>query len=119
MGRTNFAIAGSFMVSMLLSSTHDAEREIWMSQITKYRNLLDMHSFSFDIVKLARERLELVSSAIKSTGEETDSGPRTELPGLGTFDVFLPDLPVFPMALDTDFDSLWNFEIGGFFNATE
>ncbi|KAL3460123.1 fungal-specific transcription factor domain-containing protein [Aspergillus heterothallicus] len=66
LSRTNFAIAGSFMVSVLLSSAEQDEIAFWTTQIERYRVLLEMHAASFDVVKLAVTRLELIASVIES-----------------------------------------------------
>ncbi|KAI1342307.1 fungal-specific transcription factor domain-containing protein [Xylariaceae sp. FL0016] len=68
--RINFAIVGSFMFSMLLSSTDDTEIEFWTVQIDRYRRLLDMQSITFDTTKLAVKRLELLSCVTSGPGEE-------------------------------------------------
>ncbi|RFU26998.1 hypothetical protein B7463_g9353, partial [Scytalidium lignicola] len=61
--RTSFAVAGSFMYSNLLASVDDDEVEYWSSEVDRYRQLLEMHSFSFDITKLAAARMSLLASA--------------------------------------------------------
>ncbi|KAL4870729.1 hypothetical protein BDV12DRAFT_195201 [Aspergillus spectabilis] len=68
LSRTNFAIAGSFMVSMLLSSTDIAEITFWTERIARYRGLLEMHSITFDVTKLAVNRLGLIASVIEGRG---------------------------------------------------
>ncbi|KAL5338968.1 fungal-specific transcription factor domain-containing protein [Aspergillus crustosus] len=65
LSRTNFAIAGSFMVSMLLSSTENAEIAFWTEKIARYRGLLEMHSVTFDVTRLAVKRLGLIASVIE------------------------------------------------------
>lgn len=71
-------------------------------------------------IKLARERFGLITSAIETKDEQTaNSRPSNEIPGLGSFDVFLPDLAVFPMALDSSLDSFMDSDIDGTFSATE
>lgn len=73
--RINFAILGSVMYNMLFSSTDEGEIEFWTRQVDKYRQLLELHSMSFDMTKLAVKRLEVLVSA---TGKQ-----KTEVPFLG------------------------------------
>lgn len=67
----NFAIVGSFMFSMLLSSIDDAEVEFWMTTIDKYKRLLDLQSVTFDTTKLAARRLELLGAITDMPSDET------------------------------------------------
>lgn len=60
--RINFATAGGFMFSLLLTSTDDDEIEYWTSQIARYRRLLELQSLSFDTTKLAAVRMGLLAS---------------------------------------------------------
>ncbi|KAH8896850.1 hypothetical protein GQ53DRAFT_819106 [Thozetella sp. PMI_491] len=60
--RINFALVGSFMFSMLLSSVGEDEVDFWTKLIARYRRLLDLHSDGFDTTKLAAARLELLAS---------------------------------------------------------
>lgn len=62
MSRINFAMAGGFMFSMLLSSVADEDVDYWSAEISRYRRLLDMQSFSFDTTKLAAARLNLLAT---------------------------------------------------------
>ncbi|GME37559.1 hypothetical protein EJ03DRAFT_330720 [Neofusicoccum parvum] len=60
--RINFATAGGFMFSLLLTSTDDDEIEYWTSQIARYRRLLELQSLSFDTTKLAAVRMGLLAT---------------------------------------------------------
>ncbi|KAL4879708.1 fungal-specific transcription factor domain-containing protein [Aspergillus karnatakaensis] len=93
LSRTNFAIAGSFMVSMLLSSTDNEEIVFWTEKIARYRGLLEMHSVTFDVTKLAVKRLGLIASVIEGRAGVGDGGegtggeavpPRPRSPEMGT-----------------------------------
>ncbi|RDW91051.1 hypothetical protein BP5796_02216 [Coleophoma crateriformis] len=72
----NFAIAGSFMFSLLLSSINDEEIEYWTAQIREFRRLLELQSFGFDITRLASTRMELLATVNnqKGTRKATASG---------------------------------------------
>lgn len=48
------------MFSMLLTSVEDDEVDSWVARIDEYLNLLQAHSISFDVTKLASIRLELL-----------------------------------------------------------
>ena len=69
--RINFAMAGGFMYSMLLSSFADEDVEYWSAEISKYRRLLDMQSLGFDTTKLAAGRMALLANM--SHSEEGES----------------------------------------------
>ncbi|KXT17020.1 hypothetical protein AC579_4330 [Pseudocercospora musae] len=60
--RINFAMAGGFMFSMLLSSITDEDIDYWSKEITRYRRLLDMQSLSFDTTKLAAARMSALAN---------------------------------------------------------
>lgn len=72
MSRINYAVAGSFMYSNLLTSVDDDEIEYWSLEVSHYCQLLEMHSVSFDITKLAAARMRLLASA--SQGYEESGG---------------------------------------------
>jgi hypothetical protein len=67
--RVNFAMAGGFMFSMLLSSIADEDINFWSNEISRYRRLLDMQSQSFDTTKLAAARM----SALANVGQGGNS----------------------------------------------
>ncbi|KAL2848404.1 fungal-specific transcription factor domain-containing protein [Aspergillus pseudoustus] len=99
LSRTNFAIAGSFMVNMLLSSTEQEEIAFWTAQIDRYRILLEMHAASFDVVKLAVKRLELITSVIENRVGNSDkegTGPsvddRQAIPAFFADETMIPEL---------------------------
>ncbi|CAK4008924.1 transcriptional regulatory [Lecanosticta acicola] len=60
--RINFAMAGGFMFSMLLSSVTDEEVEWWSAELSRYRRLLDMQSLAFDTTKLAAARMSALAN---------------------------------------------------------
>ncbi|KAH9828402.1 Fungal trans-domain-containing protein [Teratosphaeria destructans] len=62
LSRVNFAIAGGFMFSMLLSSIRDEDVDDWSAEIDRYRRLLEMQSRSFDATKLAAERMRVLAT---------------------------------------------------------
>lgn len=76
--RINFALAGGFMFSMLLSSITDEDIEYWSSEITRYRRLLDMQSMSFDTTKLAAARMSALANV--------SAGGRPHSAGSGSID---------------------------------
>ncbi|KAH8690614.1 hypothetical protein BGW36DRAFT_58070 [Talaromyces proteolyticus] len=67
--KLNFAIAGAFMMSMLLTSVEDDEVDSWLTRIDEYLCLLQAHSVSFDVTKLASIRLELLRKHGRRTSE--------------------------------------------------
>ena len=74
--RINFAMIGSFMFSMRLTSAEEAEVEYWTAAIDRYRRLLDLHSLGFEITRLAARRLELLTSVAEEArlgGDDNDS----------------------------------------------
>lgn len=66
--RVNFAVAGSFIFSMLLTSVSDNEVEYWSHQVQYYRRLLEMQSVSFSTTKLAAWRMSLLASTGQGQG---------------------------------------------------
>ncbi|KAF2765730.1 hypothetical protein EJ03DRAFT_330720 [Teratosphaeria nubilosa] len=62
LSRMNFAIAGGFMFSMLLSSIRDEGVDYWSAEISRYRRLLEMQSLSFDTTKLAAVRMGVLAN---------------------------------------------------------
>lgn len=62
LSRINFAMAGGFMFSMLLSSVSDDDTDYWTAEINRYRRLLDMQSLAFDTTKLAAARMGLLAT---------------------------------------------------------
>lgn len=74
MSRINFAIAGGFMFSMLLSSITDEDVEYWSAEISRYRRLLDMQSLTFDTAKLAAARMSLLATVSHGGRPESASG---------------------------------------------
>ncbi|KAH8810654.1 fungal-specific transcription factor domain-containing protein [Xylogone sp. PMI_703] len=73
MSRICFAVAGSFMYSNLLTSVDDDEVEYWSREVDQYRRLLEMHSVSFDITKLAAARMSLLASASQEYDESGEN----------------------------------------------
>lgn len=67
---TNFALIGSFMFSMLLSSIEEHEVAFWTTLIARYRRLLDLQSVSFNTTKLAARRLDLLATVTETLTEE-------------------------------------------------
>lgn len=73
--RINFAVIGSFMFSMLLTSTDEAQVVFWVREIGRYRRLLDLHGEDdgsggrFDTTRLAAKRLEQLSCVATGFGE--------------------------------------------------
>ncbi|KAK5268802.1 hypothetical protein LTR96_005586 [Exophiala xenobiotica] len=63
----NFAIAGGFMMSLLLTSIDDAEVHYWTSQIKLYHDLLQSQSVSFTTTKMAACRMSLLRQNVEST----------------------------------------------------
>ncbi|KAK6396591.1 hypothetical protein LTR65_008489 [Meristemomyces frigidus] len=72
--RINFAIAGGFMFSMLLSSISAEDVDYWSAEITRYRRLLDMQSLTFDTAKYAAARMMLLATVIHSGRPESAGG---------------------------------------------
>jgi hypothetical protein len=66
--RVNFAVAGSFIFSMLLTSVSDDEVDYWSHQVQYYRRLLEMQSVSFNTTKLAAWRMGLLASTGQGQG---------------------------------------------------
>ncbi|RFU24556.1 hypothetical protein B7463_g11788, partial [Scytalidium lignicola] len=62
MSNINFAMAGGFMMSLLLTSVDDADVEYWTTQIKLYRDLLQSQSVGFHPTKLAAARMRLLCS---------------------------------------------------------
>ncbi|KFZ01591.1 hypothetical protein V500_00687 [Pseudogymnoascus sp. VKM F-4518 (FW-2643)] len=60
--KINFAIAGSFMISMFLCSVSSEEGQYWMDQVMFYRKLLRAHINGFDVTKHASIRLDLLAN---------------------------------------------------------
>ncbi|EME83990.1 uncharacterized protein MYCFIDRAFT_173052 [Pseudocercospora fijiensis CIRAD86] len=75
--RINFAIAGGFMFSMLLSSITDEDIDYWSKEITRYRRLLDMQSLSFDTTKLAAARISALAN-VSQGGRPQSAGAGTQ-----------------------------------------
>ncbi|OBT61201.1 hypothetical protein VE03_08712 [Pseudogymnoascus sp. 23342-1-I1] len=72
--KINFAIAGSFMISMFLCSVSGEEGQYWMDQVMFYRKLLRAHINGFDVTKHASIRLDLLANC-GSAGEVPKSPP--------------------------------------------
>ncbi|RFU25068.1 hypothetical protein B7463_g11271, partial [Scytalidium lignicola] len=68
MSNINFAMAGGFMMSLLLTSTDDTEIEYWTDQIKLYQGLLQNMDAEFNPTKLAAARMTLLSSASQNVG---------------------------------------------------
>ncbi|EXJ91448.1 hypothetical protein A1O1_04560 [Capronia coronata CBS 617.96] len=85
----NFAIAGGFMMSLLVTSTNDTEIEYWTSQIKLYYDLLQSQSVGFDTTKLAAARMSLLSSVSQSAGDEIFSGIDSKQAFCGDFRIEL------------------------------
>lgn len=56
----NFALAGGFMMSLLLTSVDDAEVDYWTARIKLYHDLLQNHSVSFVTTRMATARMSLL-----------------------------------------------------------
>lgn len=59
------------MFSMLLTSVHREEAASWESRIDEYLGLLEAHSVSFDVTKLAFIRLQLLQKVDRLTAKPT------------------------------------------------
>lgn len=66
MSNINFATAGGFMMSMLLTSVDDEEVEYWSTQMKLYQDLLEGQSAHFDTTKLAAARMTLLNGIGRS-----------------------------------------------------
>lgn len=76
--RINFAIIGSFMFSMRLTSVEEAEVAYWSVSIDQYRQLLELHSVGFEITRLAALRLGLLTSVTEETELNNEPDPMFE-----------------------------------------
>lgn len=76
--RINFAMAGGFMFSMLLSSVADDEVDYWSAEIARYRRLLDMQSLSFDTTKLAAARMSALANVSQGKGPSEPGAGRVD-----------------------------------------
>ena len=72
--KVNFAIVGAFMFSMLLTSVERDEATSWESRIDEYLSLLEAHSVSFDVTKLAFIRLQLLQKVDRLNDQSTTAG---------------------------------------------
>lgn len=74
----NFAIAGGFMISMLLTSVDDNEVEYWSSEIKLYQDLLESHSVNFVTTKPAAARMGVINGIRKEENLEDAAGVRKD-----------------------------------------
>lgn len=71
--RINYAIAGGFLFTMLLSSVTEEDIDYWSNEVVRYRRLLDLQSLSFDTTKLAAARMSALAN-VSSGGRSQGSG---------------------------------------------
>ena len=64
MTRLNFALCGTFMFFLLLTSVTNQDIEFWSNTISHYRSLLRLQSHSFDMTKLASTRMDLLAAGM-------------------------------------------------------
>jgi hypothetical protein len=71
------------MMSMLLTSTNDAEVEYWTAEIKLYQEQLERHSVAFATTKLAAARMSVLNGSA-GKGREMRAGARAGA-GAGAF----------------------------------
>lgn len=60
MPHVNLSTIGTFIVSMILSSTDDVDANDWTAALTSYQELLKAHSTGFPVTRYAAGQAELV-----------------------------------------------------------
>ncbi|RDW62535.1 hypothetical protein BP5796_10837 [Coleophoma crateriformis] len=90
MSNIKFAMAGSFMTSMLLTSVDDDEVEYWTSQIKLYQELLETHSVYFATTKLAAARMSVINGSRRGG----DDAAQTRISTFETKGVFCEDFRI-------------------------
>lgn len=56
----------------LLSSIEDGELTFWASLIDRYRRLLDLQGFGFDVTRLAARQLEILACVTEKSADGDD-----------------------------------------------
>lgn len=62
------------MFFLLLSSTEDADIELWSVKIKEYRRLLQLDDLGFDVTRLAAKRMALLASVNEESLAPTPPG---------------------------------------------